>query len=506
MTSLVQCLSEHPRPLLEALAQMVGLSHVDRDPERAAREIAARWLEPEAARALWERLSPAARAALAEVRQARTPVLWSTFVRRYGPFREMGPARLQREQPWRTPQSPAEELYYRGWVYRRFIRQGATPVEVVYVPAELALLLPETPAKRAEARPQPTAAPAHPTHAGDAFLEDVVTLLSYIYNEGMSVDQEGRPLRGDLARVGERWLEPLEATQLLHPPPRVHLLFHHVYALGLVRQEGNRLRVQAKRLARWLQQPRAYQRLTLWRAWAESRRWNDLWYVPDLECLPGPWQNAPYRARSRFLSHLTALATGAWYTLDDVVRWLFEVDPDFQRQAGDYEAWLIRRRGESALLRGFDHWHDVEGALIRFYVTGPLFWLGAVTLDDAARPSAFALTDAGARWLRRRSEPMRAHRPPLRVTPDFRVHLPHDVHPFDRFRVSRFADWEASRPTFCYRISRHSLARAAAQGLTPSRILAFLRQVTRGQIPPNVARAVARGHARPSASSAKGGS
>ena len=36
-------------------------------------------------------------------------------------------------------------------------------------------------------------------------------------------------------------------------------------------------------------------------------------------------------------------------------------------------------------LRGFEHWDEVDGRLIRYIITGPLHWLGVL---DLARPEA----------------------------------------------------------------------------------------------------------------------
>lgn len=492
MRSLKQSLAEYPLPLLQGIAQAVGLDLAARDANEAATLLATHLLDTAVVSAVVEGLSPAAREALEMVRTAPAPVPWVTFVRRYGPVREMGPQRLAWERPWSAPESAAEELLYRGLVFRTFLRQGRRVVEIAYVPPELALVIPVSGEAPSILPLQPTDAPEHPTRAQSRFLEDMVTLLAFIYNEGLEVDWEGRPLRAALAAVGERFLVPLNPQHLRHPPPRVHLLFHHVQALNLVTQEGNRLRVIPKKLSAWLAQPRAYQRLTLWRAWAESSRWNDLCQVPSLECGGGGWHNDPLNARQRVLAHLTACRPDTWYTLADFINAMYEHDPDFQRLQGDYDTWLLRRRGEDVILRGFEHWHEVEGALLRFFICGPMAWLDAVALDDEDTPTCFAITEAGSRWLHRRSEPMSQQRLLLVVTPDFRVHAPIGIAAFDRFRLARFADWERSWPGFTYRITRHSLQRAAAQGVDPRRILAFLDRATGNALPRNVRRALSR--------------
>ena len=61
----------------------------------------------------------------------------------------------------------------------------------------------------------------------------------------------------------------------------------------------------------------------------------------------------------------------------------------------------------------------------------------------------------------------------------------------DRFRVERFAAWQASVPDYVYQINQRSLKRAAEQGISTARITEFLQSRTRN-VPPKVAAALAR--------------
>ena len=489
MRSLKRSLAEYSQPMLQGIAHNLGLSHLAPDKEEAARQIAAHLLDDELLQALLARLSPQAREALQQVQAATSPLSWATFVRRFGPVREMGPQRLLREQPWRHMESPAEELLYHGLIYHGLRRLDDTVSDVVYIPPELLLLLP--PVDSASDFQLPVQqAPERWQRTGTAFLQDIVILLAHIYLEGLQVDWEGQPLRGALIQVGRKLRPPLQPTELLRLPPRVMLLFHHLRVLGLVTQEGDRLLLDRRNVTRWLKQPTSYQRFTLWRAWAESPRWNDLCQMPTLECIGSGWQNDPLAARRRIFTYLAELSPRTWYRVQDWVQAIYERDPDFQRPQGNYDTWLLRDRERGEILRGFEHWQAVEGALLRFYVQGPMAWLDAAVLD--AEGKLFALTPAGERWLHRRSEPMRKVRPQVRIDPDFRVHLPLNVRAFDHFRVARIAEWEQSSPHYVYRLTQRSLQRAVEQGLSISRILAFLHQASGARVPARVTRALSR--------------
>jgi hypothetical protein len=178
------------------------------------------------------------------------------------------------------------------------------------------------------------------------------------------------------------------------------------------------------------------------------------------------------------LGLLGKLQPGAWYSRQEVVRAIKENAPDFQRPPGDYETWYIRNSSTQEFLKGFAQWDAVEGALLRFLIGGPLHWLAAF---DLAEPSAgddllLSFSGWGARWLGHDlPEP---HDPPRRaitVGEDFTLTLAAGTPLADRFRVERFAQWQASYPHYVYQISQRSLKRASDEGIAPQQILDFLK-------------------------------
>ena len=77
------------------------------------------------------------------------------------------------------------------------------------------------------------------------------------------------------------------------------------------------------------------------------------------------------------------------------------------------------------------------------------------------------------------------------VEEDFTVHVPYGVPLTDRFRVERFAAWQASYPDYVYQINQRSLKRAADEGIATDKIVEFLRGHTKS-IPPKVIAALER--------------
>ena len=59
----------------------------------------------------------------------------ATFTRQFGEVRQMGPGALEREEPWLDPQSAAEDLWYRGLIFKGIDRDDPS-VEYMFMPDE----------------------------------------------------------------------------------------------------------------------------------------------------------------------------------------------------------------------------------------------------------------------------------------------------------------------------------------------------------------------------------
>jgi hypothetical protein len=277
---------------------------------------------------------------------------------------------------------------------------------------------------------------------------------------------------------------------------RLALLLHLANRLGWLRRgEEGAVQLTSNRVQAFLEKTRAEQRQALWEAWRNSPDWNDLCRTPGLECAEtGTWRNDPLQARSSILKLFAKLQPGAWYSQSEVIQAIKTTEADFQRPTGNYETWYIRNTNTQEFLKGFEQWDAVEGALLRFLIRGPLHWLGAV---DLAEPSAgddwvLSLSQWGSRWLGQDTpQPHEAPHRPVVVGEDFTITVPLGTSLSDRFRIERFANWQASYPDFVYQINQRSLKRAADQGINTDRITEFLQQHARA-IPPKVAAALAR--------------
>jgi hypothetical protein len=225
---------------------------------------------------------------------------------------------------------------------------------------------------------------------------------------------------------------------------------------------------------RWLASTRSEQVRTLAETWRDNNLYIDLMHVPGLhpEMEAGTMhQYNPVAARGTVLelmAHL--LPPGDWWALSDFIELVREDNADFQRPNGDFDSWYIRNdTGE--YLTGIESWDAVEGALLEFYVTGPLHWLGLVDLaDEAARFTAYGRAFVGHGTWPHPPEPQDK----IEVQPDGTILVSRKVLRIDRFQVARFASWISAGQVYAYRLDAESIQRAAEQGINVGHITAFL--------------------------------
>jgi hypothetical protein len=408
-----------------------------------------------------DRLSSEERAALDDLVRHGGAIPWAIFVRRWGQVRAIGAGRIEREGLWRDPASAAESLFVMGWVHRSFDDRLGKPVEMAFAPEELMLYLPAPPQLQIAA-PHTTEAPPIQELGSDALADDLVTFWSSLQ-------------RIDLQRE--------HVVSQLHAPAARRLLLIETLSVeaGWIHQLEGQFRPVPSAILTWLRADLWAQWSTLAQAWITSQAYNDISHVPNLT--PDPvnhWPNEPRHTREAFLSALRRCDPGAWYDLGMFVQYVKHNVTDFLRPDGDYVSWAPRDAHTEAPLRGFDEWDAVEGALIADFISGPLSWLGLVDLgrDPAATmPTAFRLTEAGRALLADGAPPSFHDIDPLEMDDRAEILAP-PRRRFERFQLSRIAEFIGGPGVYRYRLSPTSIDRAKQQRISHDRILAFLKQAT----------------------------
>jgi hypothetical protein len=521
MPDLFQSLHGKDLGHLRIVAELWGMSLEQTEPRLAARELAAALLDRRLVEEIVADLPDPARAALDDLLQNGGALPWALFTRRYGMVREMGPGRRDRERPYANPASAAETLWYRAFIGRVFQDTPQGPEEFAFIPKDLLALLPAPREPKASllGRPASQAERKHPLPAGDRVLDHACTLLAELrlgqpaQGNYPLIHADHPPMNAEVSGAEIRF-DPRRSAESI-PGSALRGLLE---AAGLLDEAGLPLPEPTRA---FLEAPRGEALAQLARAWLHSDQFNELRLLPGLRA-EGEWQNDPLRARQAvldFISSVTApgaaqgsaaesrqanaqeddrpgLENRPYWSLTAFVDAVRQQHPDFQRPGGDYDSWHLRDEAGGGFLRGFEHWDQVEGALLRFLICGPLHWLGALDLaapEPGAPPAAFR-SSAWAPSLLSGSAPpgLESEIGQIVTRSDARLSLPRRLPRAVRYQVARFCQAEGEKDgSYRYRLTPASLERARQQGLRAAHLIALLRKHS-ASVPPSLTRALER--------------
>jgi hypothetical protein len=401
---------------------------------------------------------------------------WTQFARRFGEVREMGAGRVDRERPDRDPISPAEGLWYRALVARGFFETDSGPLEFAYIP------------------------------------EDIRGLMMIVLNPGNSSQSREFICRKAVQRERKHHLPSsdicldhtctLLSAWRMNLDPDVHLpgvsqnevdFYRTLFAtMTLLADDGT---PAPEKIRNFFDKPLKERLLLLWQSWRESDIHQDLSLTPDIQ-IEGILELGPCRVRELLISLLKDLDPETWWSIESFISQIKEKYPDFQRTGGEYDSWYIKSKSTGEYIRGFNHWDDVEGELLKYLRTGPMHWLGLLDLgliEEDGQPASFRFS-AYAGDLFNMQVPSIAVRKPetvqIRSKGEIRMtmNVPHKT----RYQVSRFCEWyPVKAEAYLYAISPASLSRAEKQGLRVAHLLSLLTNYAEA-IPPNILAALER--------------
>jgi hypothetical protein len=466
MPALAHSISKQDIGHLHIIAGFWGLELNSGDVVLAREQLAASLLDPDLVGEIVETLGPTLRAALDALIAKGGRVPWAEFTRAFGDVRAMGAGRRDRA-------SPAEGLFYRGLLGRAFFDTSNGAQEFAYIPDDLLILislrdkesqredkgasprLRDLSVKEPLGRPAASGEKSNEIPATDHILDDATTLLA-----ALRLGIPPAPLN-----------LPVDVIQEL------------LRAAGLIRKNAP----QPEPVRKFLEAPRGEALKSLVDAWLGSESFNEMRLMPGILC-EGEWQNQPLIARKFLLNLLEAIPAGKWWSLNAFIHDVKQKYADFQRPAGDYDSWFIKRVLDGRYLRGFTYWDEVDGALIRFFITKVLYWLGLLDLsmsEDATEATAFRITEI-------ESQTPSLEKAKLHVSSQGRITAPRLTPRAVRYQLSRFCEWdEGKMDEYRYHITPRSLARAKGQGLRVEHLLALLAKHSAG-IPPSFVKALKR--------------
>lgn len=501
MLNLLASLQQMDEAILKSIAQYWGVNINRLESREIPRALEAEMRNPETASRIWDKLDDVQRGALQMLISSKNQLQAPIFERMHGEIRRLGRGGIERENPINHPKSVAEGLFYRGLIFVGYATTETGSREIVYIPSELINALPThkttyddlgdfvpenmpTPTRLNRDEIQLEAIEAdyleNITVADTTIIDDMTTLLGYLQVHG------GHITHRTLSPDDQAMLTP----HLLNDnPARLAFMLQIGVSSELIDLQDGIARPQRGTVKRWLEAKRSEQLQILIDAWLESAVYMELWQIDGLYPEPETWLYDAVSPRKVFLDCLRDFTpSGEWWSTDDLIMIIKEIEPDFQRPNGDYENWYIRN-DEGEYLKGFDSWDAVEGAVLEFYLFAPMVWLGLVdTAEDAARLNAY-----GRALLSHEKLPNPPHADePIIVTADGVLQVSRRASRMDRFQVMRFTTWvnrAGDGTPYTYKISMEGVKRGAEQGINTNNIEVFLKRIMGADsLPPTLAK------------------
>jgi hypothetical protein len=422
-------------------------------------------------RELIQTLPEDAKRCLQDLKNQGGKIPWSQFSRKYGDIRVMGAGRRERIHPDREPANSAEILWYDGLIGKAFFNTKPEPIEYAYIPDEIQSLYKTVVRNDLHSIGKELVLPKGTVvqRAHDFILDDICTVLSGL-RMGMKFN-EIQPMRGPFSSM---------------------TIQRMVVSLKLYdRKKGLTLDAVQEHLTK----PRAQAYYEVVQNWLQSPIFPDLLLMPNLDF----GKNPPLRfaiIRQRLLSLLESIPTNTWWDLATTITDIKTTQPEFLRVAGEMDAWFIKDRQTDATLQGFEHWDEVEGAFIAFFISTILYGMGLCDLALDRKTGSML----GFRWCERRSylqeepqQPQEETTGALYTLAQGNLFISPSCSRSLRYQIARFCEWKGMRRgEYLYQITPASLQKASQQELQVSQFIGLLKKHQTQETAPGLLNALQR--------------
>jgi len=336
MRTLMQSLQDEDPGRLRIIAELWGFEL----PQGTTRELLSTVLDqlkdPGFHQEIYESLPDSEQAALIYLRQHNNHCTTAELIRKFGEIRQIGPGRRDREKTWRSPISPLESLWYRGWIGAAFDHTPTGLQEFLFIPTELLKAVPDQGLPE-DFIPGSQMDPPENIYPASAFLlEDCTTLLADIR----------RQMEGEC----RTYLSSQEPDRYLIKPESKQFIIHLLTEKGILHAEN--LQPDPDALKTWFASSPGDQRQQIIDTWRDSTSWNDLALVPSLTCHQENWPNNPLLSRTAVLGFFQSIPLNTWWNLDTFIDSIHEYQPAFQRPVEDFDSWYLQSRTDGTFLGG----------------------------------------------------------------------------------------------------------------------------------------------------------
>lgn len=463
MPSIKKMLQSYDLDLLERICSLWGIDSSNMDSSAAIEALVQASQDENLVSEIVESLPAAARETWSFLAANPLKTSWAQFTRKFGEVREYGPSRREREEPELHPVSAAEMLWYRGLIGRAFMNLPPEPREFVFIPDELLKFANTEQNKKTmpEIATIPDRSIKQVIHADSRLIDHMTDWLA-------------------ARRMGHELPESAWKSWRVTKQFLISLAFEH----GLIDKTGD---LVTEALPAFFQRERSEIQRSWYSHWKKSADINDLKCIPGL-AFEGNWQNDPVRPRQFLVELLERISPAIWYSLPSLIETIKTFAPDYQRPSGDYDSWFIRKADSETFLRGFDHWDEVDGALIRYLICGPLHWLGLVDLaqaDEKSKIQAFRLSALFSQIITSQESKLTGDKETsVKISPDLVFTIPNFSSRMLRYQIGRFCEVHSvTSEETSYVLTPASLQAAQEGGLKPSQLVQLLEKQLKTPLP-----------------------
>jgi hypothetical protein len=468
MPDINQSLQGKDLQFLQQIADIWGVELHAQDLRSTIQQLGLQMAQRELFQDLIEVFSDESKRAIREIVQAEGKIPWTLFTRKYGDLRVMGAARRERERPDLNPQNATEVLWYSGILSKAFFNLQKEPQEYAYIPDEFVQFLshdsePTSDEPHLPGRPATSSEKARLVPASDAILDHLTTLLSAI-------------------RTGA----VLDEIPWLNTNIPIPFLIQLARSAQLLNEQN---KIQPSNVRQFMESNRAEALLMLVNGWLNPT-FNDLFLLPGF-VFEGSWHNPIAETKQYLLSELTAIDEQTWWSLTSFVSYIRQVNPDYQRPAGDYDSWYIRRENSEDYVRGLANWDVIDGELIRIIISKHMHWLGLMdlaTVEKSTNISAFRFSKWAVDLLTNHTpEGLVSEKTNFKILSDGTIKVPRNTSRAVRYQVARFCHLVQEKENeYQYQIEPISLNNATKAGLKIEQFINLLNKNAQKPIPPSI--------------------
>ncbi|MDO9547065.1 MAG: helicase-associated domain-containing protein [Pelolinea sp.] len=468
MPTISETFQDYETDMLEMIAEQWGIADDIIQKQNIKKQLSNLLNNKELFSEIIQSLSADAQSALQFLLNDGGKTQTAQFTRRFGEIREMGAGAREKEHPDRNPISTSESLFYRGLIALSFFNERNEAEEFIYIPSEFITFIKPTQefslkAHTPRAYPETTLTQKH--YASDEILDHMCSLLAAI--------------RGKIPTA--------EVSQVI-PSPIQRFLNTFFYSQEIIDKKAAISDTNKIKELLLDERDAAFSKACI--SWMENKSLNELKLLPNLR-FEGKWKNEPAKTRKKLLDIISNLIPDAWYSITDFVDWMQKIHPDFQRSRGEYDLWFIKDVETDNFINGFENWQQVEGQLLEYFLTGPLFWFGIIDLasnENSDRMIGFKKSKWATTLLNKQF--VKYNSPETSeciLHSNGEVLVQTNTQREIRYQIARFCVWEKKNPNhYRFKISSSAIRRADAQKITVNQIKTLFEKYGKKPVPKNL--------------------